>query len=55
MDPLISRKLARTVNPYPSIIFLTAEAETAAAAAGLPRGPMGYFAGRAAPMGAVPG
>ena len=54
MDPLIARKLARTVNPYPSIIFLVAEAETAAAAAGLPRGPMGYFAGRAAPMGAVP-
>jgi hypothetical protein len=54
VDPLIARKLARTANPYPSIIFLVAEAETAAAAAGLPRGPMGYFAGRAAPMGAVP-
>jgi len=54
VDPLIARKLARTVNPYPSIIFLAAEAATAAAAAGLPRGPMGYFAGRAAPMGAVP-
>lgn len=54
VDPLIARKLARTVNPYPSIIFLAAEAGTAAAAAGLPRGPMGYFAGRAAPMGAVP-
>jgi len=54
MDPLIARKLARTANPYPSIILLAPEAETAAAAAGLPRGPMGYFAGRAAPMGAVP-
>lgn len=54
MDPVIARKLARTANPYPSIIFLAAEAETAAAAAGLPRGPMGYFAGRAAPMGPVP-
>lgn len=53
MDPVIARKLARTANPYPSIIFLAAEAETAAGAAGLPRGPMGYFAGRAAPMGAV--
>lgn len=54
VDPLIARKLARTVNPYPSIIFLASEAATAAAAAGLPPGPMGYFAGRAAPMGAVP-
>jgi hypothetical protein len=53
VDPLIARKLARTANPYPSIIFLTAEAETAGDAAGLPRGPMGYFAGRAAPMGTV--
>ena len=54
VDPLIARKLSRTVNPYPSIIFLVREAEAAATAAGLPRGPMGYFAGRAAPMGAVP-
>jgi hypothetical protein len=54
VDPVIARKLARTANPYPSIIFLAPEAATASAAAGLPRGPMGYFAGRAAPMGAVP-
>jgi hypothetical protein len=54
VDPVIARKLARTANPYPSIIFLSPEAETAYAAAGLPPGPMGYFAGRAAPMGAVP-
>jgi hypothetical protein len=53
VDPVIARKLARTANPYPSIIFLTAEAETAGDAAGLPRGPMSYFAGRAAPMGTV--
>jgi hypothetical protein len=54
VDPLIARKLARTANPYPSIVFLAPEAGDAYAAAGLPRGPMGYFAGRAAPMGAVP-
>ena len=54
MDPLIARKLGRTANPYPSIILLAPEAAAAAAAAGLPPGPMGYFAGRAAPMGAVP-
>jgi hypothetical protein len=53
VDPVIARKLARTVNPYPSIILLAPEAATASKAAGLPRGPMGYFAGRAAPMGAV--
>ena len=53
MDPVIARKLARTANPYPSIILLAPEAATASKAAGLPRGPMGYFAGRAAPMGAV--
>jgi helix-turn-helix protein len=50
---VIARKLGRTANPYPSIIFLTAEAEMVSDAAGLPRGPMGYFAGRSAPMGAV--
>jgi hypothetical protein len=54
MDALIARKLARTANPYPSVIFLTPEAEAAYAAAGLRRGAMGYFAGRAAPMGPVP-
>jgi hypothetical protein len=53
VDPVIARKLARTANPYPSIIFLVPEAATAYAAAGLAAGPMGYFAGRAAPMGAV--
>ncbi|HXW46085.1 MAG TPA: hypothetical protein VEL03_14960 [Streptosporangiaceae bacterium] len=54
MDPVIARKVNRTANPYASVIFLAAEADAAYAAAGLPRGPMGYFAGRAAPMGPVP-
>jgi hypothetical protein len=53
VDPVVARKLARTANPYPSIIFLVPEAATAYATAGLVAGPMGYFAGRAAPMGAV--
>jgi hypothetical protein len=53
MDPVIARKLARTVNPYPSVVFLAPEAAAAYAAAGLPPGRTGYFAGRAAPMGAV--
>jgi hypothetical protein len=54
VDPVIARKVNRTVNPYASVIFLTPEADAAYAAAGLPKGPMGYFAGRAAPMGPVP-
>jgi hypothetical protein len=54
VEPLIARKLARTANPYPSVVFLVPEAAAAYAAVGLPRGPMGYFAGRAAPMGPVP-
>src|ERR1700742_4344249 len=53
MDAIISRKLGRTANPYPSIAFLAPEVEDAYRAVGLPRGRMGYFAGRAAPMGPV--
>jgi hypothetical protein len=53
VQPVIARKLARTANPYPSIVFLAPEAAAAYAAAGLREGRMGYFAGRAAPMGAV--
>jgi hypothetical protein len=53
MDPVIARKLARTANPYPSVVFLAPEAAAAYAAAGLRPGRTGYFAGRAAPMGAV--
>ena len=53
MDPVIARKLARTANPYPSVVFLAPEAAAAYAAAGLPPGRAGCFAGRAAPMGAV--
>jgi hypothetical protein len=53
MDRVIARKLARTANPYPSVVFLAPETAAAYAAAGLPPGRAGYFAGRAAPMGAV--
>src|ERR1700728_5220090 len=54
MEPLIAREIARQANPYASIIFLTPEPAAGYAAAGLPKGRMGYFAGRAAPMGPVP-
>ena len=54
MDPLLARKVARTTNPYASIVFLAPEVAAAYAAVGLPAGRMGYFAGRAAPLGPVP-
>ena len=54
VEPLLARKLGRTANPYASIVFLAPEAAEAYSAVGLPKGRMGYFAGRAAPMGAVP-
>jgi len=54
IEPLLARKLGRTANPYASVVFLAPEAAEAYAAVGLPAGRMGYFAGRAAPMGAVP-
>lgn len=54
MNALIARKLARTVNPYPSIAFLAPEMADAYREVGLHEGMMGYFAGRAAPMGMVP-
>lgn len=54
MNPDIARKVSRTVNPYPSVVFLAPEGADASERAGLRPGMMGYFAGRAAPMGAVP-
>jgi hypothetical protein len=42
MDPIIARKLARTADPYPSVVFLAPEAAAAYAAAGLPPGRAGY-------------
>jgi len=53
-EPLLARKLGRTANPYAAIVFLAPEAAEAYAAVGPCEGRMGYFAGRAAPMGAVP-
>lgn len=54
VDSLVARKVARTTNLYPSIVFLAPEVQDAYAAVGLPPGLTGYFAGRAAPLGAVP-
>jgi hypothetical protein len=54
VEPLIARKLARSANPYPSLVFFAPEVAAAYTTVGLREGRMGYFAGRSAPMGAVP-
>jgi hypothetical protein len=54
MDSILARKVARTTNPYPSIVFLAPDIAEAYMSLGMPEGRMGYFAGRSAAMGAVP-
>ena len=54
MDPITSRKMHRTLEPYHALVYLVAEAGDAYRAVGLEPGRMSYFAPRAAPMGAVP-
>ncbi len=53
MDPMIARRTWRTVEPIHGMIYFSAEAAASYEALGL-TGRMGYFASRAAPMGAVP-
>ena len=54
MDASLSRKMWRTLEPVHGMIYFAPEAATAYAAAGLDDARAGYFASRAAPMGAVP-
>lgn len=54
VNPLGVRNVARMLNPYPSVVFRAPEVAEAYQSVGLRPGMMGYFAGRAAPMGAVP-
>jgi hypothetical protein len=54
MDPEIARKTWRTLEPLHGFVYFSPDAEPAYVAAGLKPGRMGYFASRAAPMGAVP-
>jgi hypothetical protein len=54
MDPIISRKMHRTLEPYHALVYLVAESADAYRTVGLEPGRMSYFAPRAAPMGAVP-
>jgi hypothetical protein len=53
MEPVVARKMWRTLEPYHGFIYFAPEATEAYEARGGP-GFDGYFASRAAPMGAVP-
>ena len=53
MDPIIARRTWRTAEPIHGMIYFSPEAAAAYESLGL-TGRMGYFASRAAPMGAVP-
>lgn len=53
-EAVLARKQWRTLEPYHGLIYFAPEAEEHYIAAGLEPGRMGYFASRAAPMGAVP-
>lgn len=53
MEPIVARKTWRTVEPVHSCVYFAPEAFAAYERLGL-AGQQGYFASRAAPMGAVP-
>ncbi|HUF32275.1 MAG TPA: hypothetical protein VMN58_03585 [Acidimicrobiales bacterium] len=55
MDDVMARKMWRTLEPYHGMIYFAPEATEAYASVGLAADRMGYFASRAAPMGAVTG
>jgi hypothetical protein len=54
MDPIQARKTWRTLEPVHGMIYFVPEAAERYRALGIGAGQMGYFAGRAAPMGPVP-
>jgi hypothetical protein len=53
MEPVMARKMWRTLEPYHGLVYFAPEATAAYEALGV-MGRDGYFASRAAPMGAVP-
>ncbi len=53
MDPVISRQMYRTFEPFHAMIYFVPEARSAYERLGLESRPMGYFASRGAPLGAV--
>lgn len=54
LDPTIARKTWRTLEPIHALIYFAPEAAEAYEAIGLPPAMGGYFASRAAALGAVP-
>jgi len=54
MDSVIARKTWRTVEPYHSAVYFAPEAAEEYRSVGVTDRMTGYFASRAAPMGAVP-
>ncbi|HEV3225262.1 MAG TPA: hypothetical protein VGZ52_00435 [Acidimicrobiales bacterium] len=52
MDPVIARKMSRTLEPYHGVIYFLPEAAEAYAARGV-EGRDGYFVSRSAPLGRV--
>ncbi|HYZ92884.1 MAG TPA: hypothetical protein VFA34_10900 [Actinomycetota bacterium] len=54
MDPIVARKMLRTLEPYHAWVYFAPEPRERYAALGITDGRMGYFASRSAPMGAVP-
>lgn len=54
MEPTIARKTWRTLEPIHGAIYFAAEAREEYVTAGIDDRMTGYFASRAAPMGAVP-
>ena len=54
MEHAVARRMWRLLEPVHAVVYFAPEAKPAYAAAGLKGGWMGYFASRAAAMGAVP-
>lgn len=54
MNPTLSRRMLRTLEPIHGMIYFVPEAHDAYSAVGLQGRRMGYFASRSAPMGPVP-
>src|SRR3981081_577779 len=52
MDPVVARKLSRSLDPYHGVIYFLPEATEAYAKLGV-TGRDGYFASRSAPLGAA--
>jgi hypothetical protein len=53
VDATVSRQMHRTLEPYHGMIYFVPEAQAEYASVGLTDDRMGYFASRAAPLGAV--